>query len=86
LVDRADPQDSGNDDRSSDDRRPPRQDVGPRIGGLSHGAAGAMPMPLASEKSVSEDAVSEEQHDAASSSGTAAEGQDPARAGVGGRG
>ena len=81
---RPDPPDSGTDDRSSDERRPPRQDAGPSSGGLSHGAAGATPSPpSASEKSVAVDAVSDdEQHDAAS----AAEGYEPVRAGVGRRG
>lgn len=87
---RADPPDSGTEDRSSDERRPPRQDAGPSSGGLSHGAAGATPSPpSASEKSVAVDDVSDdEQHDAASESAAAeaAEGYEPARAGVGRRG
>lgn len=77
-----DPPDSGTDERSSDDRRPPRQDAGPSSGGLSQGAA-ATTIPSGSEKSVSVEDESVEQHDAASSP---AEGQEEARAGVGGRG
>lgn len=85
-----DPPGSGTDDLSSDESRPPRQDAGPSSGGLSHGAAGANPSPPStSEKSVAVEAVSDdEQHDAASESAPAeaAEGHDPARAGVGRRG
>jgi hypothetical protein len=55
--------------------RPPRQDAGPSSGGLSHGTAEATPRPSASVESVTLDAVLEEEHDAASSAGTAVEGQ-----------
>lgn len=88
LDARADPPDSSTEDRRSDEKRP-RQEAGPSSGGLSHGAAGATPSPpSASEKSVAVDAVSDdEQHDAASeSAAAAAEGHEPARAGVGRRG
>jgi hypothetical protein len=88
LDAREDPPDSGTDERSSDERRPPRQDAGPSSVGLSHGAAGAIPSaPSASEKSVDVDDVSDEkQHEEASDSTAAEVGQEPARAGVGRRG
>ena len=76
------PPDSGTDNQSSDDRRPPRQDAGPSSGGLSQGAAGTR-IPSGSEQSVRVEEVSVELQAAASS---AEEGQDEARAGVGGRG
>ena len=85
---REDPPDSGTDERSSDERRPPRQDAGPSSGGLSHDKAGAIPSARsASDKSVAVDDVSDEEQQEAVSDSTAAEaGQEPARAGVGRRG
>jgi hypothetical protein len=83
IAPRADPLDSGTEDRSSDERRPPRQDAGPSSGGLSQGAA-ETGMGSGSEKSVRMEDVSVEQLEAASLS--AADGQEEARAGVGGRG
>lgn len=83
IAPRADPPDSGTDERRSDERRPPRQDAGPSSGGLSQGAA-EIGTPSGSEKSVRVEEVSEEQQEAASS---VADGQEEARAaGVGGRG
>jgi hypothetical protein len=88
LDAREDPPDSGTDEQSSDERRPPRQDAGPSSGGLSHGAAGAIPSARsASDKSVAVDDVSDEEQQEAVSESTAPEaGQEPARAGVGRRG